>query len=165
MMGCFFKVVQQVFFSFFCCVAKNNQRAIKSTYSLTSRNVILCVFASFNENFNRPRNQTINLISKSSSFNNKSLILMYGQSHDKTKYTTIIGFLENSVFIFIRILLFAILNLVQICTYGKVGIRQKFSCLFHTRPEIWSLLNTRETIFEEKKNGCFPIILHVNQGD
>lgn len=163
MMGCFFKVVQQVFFSFFCCVAKNNQRAIKSTYSLTSRNVILCVFASFNENFNRPRNQTINLISKSSSFNNKSLSLMYGQSHDKTKYTTIIGYLENSVFI--CILLFAILNLVQICTYGKVGIRQKFSCLFHTRPEIWSLLNTRETIFEEKKNGCFPIILHVNQGD
>lgn len=85
---------------------------------------------------------------------------MYGQSHDKTKYTTIIGYLENSVFI--CILLFAILNLVQICTYGKVGIRQKFSCLFHTRPEIWSLLNTRETIFEEKKNGCFPIILHVD---
>lgn len=115
--------------------------------------MILCIFASFNENFNRPRNQTINLISKSSSFNNKSLSLMYGQSHDKTKYTTIIGYLENSVFI--CILLFAILNLVQICTYGKVGIRQKFSCLFHTRPEIWSLLNTRETIFEEKKKWMF----------
>lgn len=78
---------------------------------------------------------------------------MYGQSHDKTKYTTIIGYLENSVFI--CILLFAILNLVQICTYGKVGIRQKFSCLFHTRPEIWSLLNTRETIFEEEKKWMF----------
>lgn len=60
--------------------------------------MILCVFASFNENFNQPRNQTINLISKSSSFNNKSLSLMYGQSHDKTKYTTIIGYLENFVY-------------------------------------------------------------------
>lgn len=111
--------------------------------------MILCIFASFNENFNRPRNQTIHLISKSSSFNNKSLSLMYGQSHDKTKYTTKIGYLENSVFI--CILLFAILNLVQICTYGKVGIRQKFSSFSHQTGNLESSKYERDDFWGEKK--------------